>query len=170
MTLKWETLFGQRDVRETATGTKTISPIGAVLPWLKSFTNTPVLPVGWVECSGQVLSDSESVYDGQTIPDLNGDNRFLRGSSTSGSTGGSENHQHVQTSGKLASGGVAFDNQKFGNGVGGDVSLVMDYETNDSLASGGFTGDLTSEARESGGTATSPLPTYYEVTWIMRVK
>ena len=62
-------------------------PIGTVLPWLKSLTNVPDLPVGFVECSGQTLSDEFSPLDGQTIPDLNGDNRFLRGNSTSGGTG-----------------------------------------------------------------------------------
>lgn len=73
------------------------SPIGVVVAWLKSYANTPALPEGWVECNGQTLSDSDSVYDGQTIPDLNGSsgtNRFLRGSTTSGSTGGTETHTH----------------------------------------------------------------------------
>ena len=46
-------------------------PVGIILPWLKSYTNTPALPAVYVECSGQTLSDSDSVYDGQVIPDLN---------------------------------------------------------------------------------------------------
>jgi len=75
-----------------------LAPIGTVLAWLKSYPNTPSLPAGWVECNGQVLNDSESPYDGQTIPDLNGATgglkRFLRGSTTSGTTGGSEQHNH----------------------------------------------------------------------------
>jgi len=40
----------------------------------------------FVECNGQILDDSDSILDGQTIPDLNGNNNFLRGDSTSGST------------------------------------------------------------------------------------
>jgi hypothetical protein len=71
------------------------SPIGAVIAWLKDYTNTPSLPSSWVECNGQTLDDEESVYDGQTIPDLNGGNRFLRGSSSSGTTGGSDTHNHT---------------------------------------------------------------------------
>jgi hypothetical protein len=67
-------------------------PIGTVLPWLKTYTNTPSLPTSWVECDGSTLSDSDSVYDGQTLPDLNGDNRFLRGSSSSGGTGGTTSY------------------------------------------------------------------------------
>jgi len=63
-------------------------PVGAVISWLKSYTNTPALSGQFVECSGQTLSNADSVYDGQTIPDLNGGDRFLRGGATSGSTGG----------------------------------------------------------------------------------
>lgn len=117
------------------------APVGCVMAWLKSYTNTPSLPSGWVECDGSVLNDAASVYDGQTLPDLNGDNRFLRGNSTSGGTGGSETHTHVQTdAGNFILGG---------SGCSG--------------ADGGA---------KSGGTtdATSTLPTYYEVVWIMRVK
>lgn len=72
-------------------------PIGGIIAWHKTFTNTPALPSDYVECSGQTLSDAESVYDGQVIPDLNaasGTERFLRGQSTSGGTGGSETHTH----------------------------------------------------------------------------
>ena len=63
-------------------------PIGTILPWLKSFTNTPAIPDEFVECNGQTLSDGASVYDGQVIPNLNGSNQFARGNSTSGGTGG----------------------------------------------------------------------------------
>lgn len=73
-------------------------PVGAVVAWLKTFTNTPpTLPLGWVECDGQTLNNSNSVYTGQVIPNLNGvsgTQRFLRGSLTSGSTGGSDVHHH----------------------------------------------------------------------------
>lgn len=120
------------------TGTGLVAPIGAVLAWLKSFTNTPVLPSGWVECNGQTLSDANSVYDGQTIPNLNGSSgtqRFLRGSTTSGSTGGSETHTHT-----------------ISNGQGFDQSGAI------------------ASASAQTTSATSTLPSYYEVVWIMRVK
>ncbi len=79
----------------TVGGNPVVSPpIGSVTAWLKSFPNTPALPDGWMECNGQTLNDSESPYNGQIIPDLNGENRFLRGNSTSGGTGGSETHRH----------------------------------------------------------------------------
>jgi hypothetical protein len=83
------------------------APIGSVLAWLKSFTNTPALPSNFVECNGQVLSDTGSVYNGQTIPDLNGSagtGRFLRGKTTSGGTGGTETHHHSVSNSSVADG------------------------------------------------------------------
>lgn len=69
-------------------------PIGSIQAWHKTFANTPSLPWGWVQCDGQTLSDIESQFNGQTIPNLNNDTQngttssgmFLRGSSTSGTT------------------------------------------------------------------------------------
>lgn len=69
-------------------------PIGASIAWNKSLTNTPALTDEFVEMNGQVLSDAESVYNGQTIPNANGyggqTQRFFRGCTTSGATGGSD--------------------------------------------------------------------------------
>jgi hypothetical protein len=72
-------------------------PIGGIVAWLKLFPGTPALPDNFKECDGLILSDIDSPYDGQTLPDLNGNSgtqRFLRGSTTSGATGGSETHAH----------------------------------------------------------------------------
>ncbi len=63
-------------------------PIGAVLPWLKSLGGTPALPSNFAECNGQTINDAASPYNGIAIPDLNGNNYFLRGNSTSSATGG----------------------------------------------------------------------------------
>lgn len=46
-----------------------------------------ILDDNYVECNGQTLSDSGSIFNGDIIPDLNGNNNFLRGNSTSGETG-----------------------------------------------------------------------------------
>jgi hypothetical protein len=77
--------------------------VGGVVAWLKSYTNVPSLPPEYVECNGQTLTDSQSVYNTQTIPDLNGyggttTRRFLRGSTSSGGTGGADTHTHTKTS------------------------------------------------------------------------
>jgi hypothetical protein len=76
-------------------------PIGGIIGWLKSFTGVPgTLPSGYVECNGQTLSDANSPLNGQVIPNLNNSggaatNRFLRGNTTSGGTGGTETHTHT---------------------------------------------------------------------------
>lgn len=72
-----------------------IVPVGTIMAWHKSLSGTPSLPAGWVECNGQVLSDPASPYDGQMIPDLNGQGRFLRGSTTSGVLQSDQMQGHV---------------------------------------------------------------------------
>ena len=133
-----------------------LPPVGAVIAWLKSFTNTPAtLPTGWVECDGSTLSDADSVYNGQTLPDLNG-GEFLRGNSTSGGTGGSTNHNH-------------------GVNIGVSGGELVFAENNDS---GQFTtakktaSSTTYESDEyrSETTTISNLPPYYDMVWIMRIK
>ena len=120
--------------------TQNLVPIGGIIPFLKSYTNTPAMPSNFVECNGQVLSDAASVYNGQTIPNLNTVQSFLRGSSTSGTTGGANsiniNHHHS------INGGTG------GGGTAGGNSFT-DYQLSSTQ---------------------SILPTYYEVVWIMRVK
>ncbi len=44
----------------------------------------PELPGAIVECNGQTISDAESPINGETLRDLNGEGRFLRGGETSG--------------------------------------------------------------------------------------
>ena len=125
-------------------------PIGTVLPWLKTFTSTPALPDGFVECDGSVLSDADSPYNGETIPDLNGDNRFLRGNSTSGSTGGTETKdlQHTHS-----------------------VTLGQQKDVASNGLNGGFAG-LSNPVTSGNSLSTTEdiMPPYYNVVWIMRVK
>ena len=61
-----------------------IAPIGSVVAWHKNLPGTPQTHDGWVECNGQTLADTSSPYNGQVIPNLNGDGRFLRGGTISG--------------------------------------------------------------------------------------
>jgi len=134
-------------------------PIGTILAWNKSYTNTPALLSGWVECNGQVLSDAESVYDGQTIPNLNGDNRFLRGNSASTTTGGAATHTHL-----LAATGI----QANGNF---DFSKVNTDGTKRWYNSDGSenTDTLTKSSDVYTGNA-GTLPPYYNIVWIMKIK
>ena len=173
-----EKVFIQRDVRETPAATATatasstiVAPIGSIFAWLKSYTNTPAtLPTGWVECDGATLSDADSVYNGQVIPDLNGDNRFLRGSNSSGATGGSETHQHITNLANVGNLGLntigtILDTPYGITNIalsGEDVSEIKVASTESNSRTGNFQADNTS--------STSTLPTYYEIVWIMRIK
>lgn len=103
---------GTNEVTITAIGTV---PVGAIVAWLKNLSGTPAtLPAQFVECDGRTISDGSSPYNGVTIPNLNnqpadgshaaGANRFLRGSTTSGGTGGSETHNHALNSVAICNG------------------------------------------------------------------
>ena len=78
--------------RSHITPTLVLPPVGSIIAWHKDMTGTPPLPDGWVECNGQVISDTRSPYHGLAVPDLNADlqdgstssGMFLRGGSTSG--------------------------------------------------------------------------------------
>ena len=71
-------------------------PIGSIISWAKSITGMPSLPTGWIECDGVGnITDAESPLNGQPVPDLNTTQRFLRGASTSGTTGGADTHTHL---------------------------------------------------------------------------
>ncbi|MCP4131678.1 MAG: tail fiber protein [bacterium] len=61
---------------------KVSAPVGSIVAWHKSLESVSI-PEGWVECNGQIITGSESIYNNKKIPDLNG-GMFLRGSSSSG--------------------------------------------------------------------------------------
>ena len=113
---------------------------------------TPQLPDGWVECDGNVLSDSDSPYNGETIPDLNGSigdgnkGRFLRGHLASGQTEISQNLSHTHTF-----------------GTGPDSGAGADYLTERATST---PGEITSNARGD----TEARPFNYSVVFIMRIK
>ena len=142
-----------------------MSPVGAVVAWLKSLTNTPALPANWVECNGQTLSDAASVYNGVVIPNLNGSGsttkRFLRGHTASGAVGGEDTHTlseaelpaHSHVVPTCSSGN--FGNQS-GRPIQGDSALTN--------------GNNPATQNTGSGSAHNNLPSYYEVVWVMRIK
>lgn len=137
-----------------------LTPIGGIVAWLKSFTNTPALPFGWVECNGQTLNDSQSVYNGQVLPNLNGNNRFLRGNSTSGGTGGEASHS-LSTDEMPSHIHALTTAQDYGNDglVVAGINRDAAYET--TIVNTGSAGT---------GAAHENRPPFYDVVWIMRVK
>jgi len=122
----------------------TTVPIGAIIPWAKSLTGVPSIPYGFVECNGQTLNDTRSPLHGQTIPNLNGEHRFLRGNNTSGSTDGSEMHNHTGTTGTAQN----WDGRVVEWGTGMSTGHTHSFITDNAYH----------------------LPPYYSVVWIMRVK
>ena len=86
-----------------------IVPIGAVVAWLKTMAGTPALLPSFVECNGQVLTDSDSIYNGATIPNLNGNINVLKGNATSGGLTSEDylpNHTHTSSLMTSTTGGV----------------------------------------------------------------
>ncbi len=153
-------------------------PVGSIVAWLKTLAGVPqTLPVGWVLCDGSAISDADSPMDGQNTPDLNG-GEFLRGSSTTGGTGGAStvnlahthtgpNHTHPEQSHSHT-----LSNVEQGNTAGSDWKMVVivngsvsGYRTGlvTSLAGTGNTGTKLSSTTDN-------KPPYYNVVWIMRIK
>jgi hypothetical protein len=124
-------------------------PIGSVVPWLKTLSGVPqTLPPNFVEASGQTISDATSPLNGTTLPDLNGNNNFLRGNSTSGGTGGAATHTHTSLSNVSTNSATADTN--------------LDGST-DTFATGAVNGSFSTDASSS-------LPPYYNVVYIIRIK
>lgn len=76
---------------------KNVAPVGSIIAWNKSLSGTPSLPENWIECNGQTISDADSPYNGLVAPNINNENRFLRGNLSSGGTGGALTHVHTFT-------------------------------------------------------------------------
>jgi len=156
-------LFKQSDVRETATadlisGQKV--PVGAILAWWKSNAKTPSIPSGFVECNGQVLSDAESVFDGETLPALNNNNRFLRGNVTSGGTGGSSTHTLITAEMPAHThqiGSKNYDIERVGDAT---RKIIYNYPEDYARTTTSTGGDGAHENK----------PPYFNVVWIIRIK
>lgn len=113
---------------------------------------TPFLSDAWAECDGTVLSDSDSPYNGATLPDMNSTQGFARGNISSGGTGGGDNttltvaNLAAHTHGLVGDSGAGSGIKKTGGG-------------------GSFATNST-----GSGTSFTNLPVYYEIVWIIRVK
>lgn len=120
-------------------------PVGAVIAFLVSFSSIPALPAGFVACNGQTLSDASSIFNGAVIPNLNasggGTQRFLRGSTSSSTTGGSDSLTSA----------VSISTATITVCTSGAVSTALC-------------------AASAINNAFSGVPSFYEVQWIMRVK
>lgn len=91
---------------------------------------TPRLADGWAECNGQALSDSDSPFNGATLPQLNNTERFLRGmtaiAGTAATTGGADTHDHAASALVSLQAGAVVDVVR--NGVEPASTLPAYYE------------------------------------------
>ena len=80
-----------------------LAPVGTILAWTpkpSKDTGNPVeLPDGWKECDGSKIVGG--IWDGQYLPNLNGDERFLRGSNTNNVLDLEEDEVRNQNSGRV---------------------------------------------------------------------
>lgn len=143
-----------------------VVPVGSIVMHHASFTNCPTLPSNFVACNGQVLNDTGSVFNGQTIPDLNnnagadGTGFFIRGSKTTTGTPQLaqailESHTHTLSAGTVldAAGGV----------LAGGYTTVGTSTASFKTKLSGNTGTNTS-------TNTETRPKNYSMMFIMRIK
>lgn len=129
-------------------------PVGGILHWHKSFSNVPALPPEFLECNGQTISDLESPFDGQTVPDINGSGgqpRFLRGKTSSGGTGGQDSLTHSHSPSLSLSTSL--------------VSICTGSSASISAVSAVFVA-----SNSICQVTLSTLPSYFEATAIMRIK
>ncbi|MBN2452360.1 MAG: tail fiber protein [Lentisphaeria bacterium] len=171
-----------------------IVPIGSIIPWHKSLPGMPALPDGWVECNGQTLDDGGSPLDGQTIPNLNGQGRFLRGGTTSGTFEADAMQKHGHLPGEINIGPSGDHKHPYttwsadtGNYCIGINNFDVDPRTNcpdlnyvrgatHTHPKGSFQGHtgIPTKAEDSDPEAprvdTETRPINMSVVWIMRVK
>ncbi len=153
-------------------------PVGGIIGWHKSFANVPALPASgkWVECNGQVLADSDSPFNTQTIPNLNGaaggaDSpgqaakvaMFLRGGVTSG-TGQQDafqghSHQLYRSTSHTPTGGAML-------GVTDDLTNTTSVNNSANILRQAIDNGTNGTPR----TANETRPVNMTVVWIMRVK
>lgn len=150
-------------------------PIGGIIWWHKSLTGAPALPWGWVECNGQTLSDAASPFNGQTIPDINGQSRFIRGSNVSGNTQANQNLEHAHGITSSASWPSYSNGTRTPSFVYGAANLTggVVYESNGNSSYLGVdnsanTPSVASTAANSGGLEARPIN--ISMVAIMRVK
>ena len=147
-----------------------IVPIGAILPWHKSLNGTPTLPVGWVECNGQTLNDTQSPLHGQVIPDLNGQALFIRGGATSGVFQADQMQSHAH----LDAGHIhpTHDTNHVNTPANvdfspGEYGLYLSGTTGTGKANLGNPSETTAGAARHGS---ETRPVNMSMVWIMRVK
>jgi len=137
-------------------------PIGSIIAWHKSLTGIPSLPsLGtWQECDGSIISDSDSPMNGQTIPNLNGDARFLRGASNSGTL---QTHSTENLYAQIYFGGAGNAQNRI-NTPSWTSNIV------EGVTAGGSVGAITLGTKVDKLGTGETYPKNMSIVWIIRIK
>lgn len=161
-------------------------PVGSIVAWHLDLPGTPALPPGWATCDGQMITDPDSPYFGQSVPDLNGEGRYLRGGLLSGmmqddatavnglnvTVNSAGTHSHT-----MGSAGTHTHSRTDVGGIGGTRGFAAAGNQSGSTstsAAGAHThginpaGDHTHTASLAGDAETRPVT--MSVVWIIRTR
>jgi hypothetical protein len=158
-------------------------PIGSIIAWHKSLPGTPALPSNFVECNGQTLNDSESPYQGEVIPNLNGvftgapiitetggntiAAMFIRGGTVSGIGQLDKFQGHIHTLPSVAEGGtITNPGNAFVSGYTNSNAYTSAWQITNSPWMNPITDGNHGNVRY--GAETRPINV--SMVWIMRVK
>lgn len=176
----WEMRFNGTDWKEINKnyGNRVSVPVGGIIAWHKSLVGCPTLPEQFEECNGQVINDTDSPFDGQTLPDLNGDARFLRGGAVSGAEQDDAMQRITGTVTRLPETSGHFGSDSVGTGVF-SFSGDQDAQRSISRTAGDFD-NLFEFMNFDSSNSISPNPAKTDddetrpinmsVVWVMRIK
>ncbi len=146
-----------------------MAPVGSIIAWHKNFGSGAVIPVGWVECDGRTINDSESIYNGENVPDLNSSGMFLRGGTNSGTfqdDATAVNGLYMNSTGSHSH-GFSYDSVRYN---GRDAGSMNTGAAGRSHAYTGITDSAGNHVHTMYSSDTETRPINMSVVWIMRIK
>ncbi len=83
---QFDGLTGSKDAAIKILGTQfeTYLPVGTIFTLHTPKDSKPSIPANWLLCDGRTVKDAQSPFNGESVPNLNGEQRFLRGGTESG--------------------------------------------------------------------------------------
>lgn len=171
-------------------------PVGGIIAWHKDMDHNlhpeyqAILTEYFMECNGDTITDPDSPFEGEILPDLNSSGRFLRGSDASGTmqddttalpdnsfitdTGG--NHRHylfVNTrrdvmGGDIGSYPTRYVVRQSTPGGNSDYGINSSTSGTPNCGYGGYSGNHNHTITTGGDSETRPIN--MSVVWIMRIK
>ncbi|MCP4133003.1 MAG: hypothetical protein GY754_18820 [bacterium] len=147
-------------------------PVGAIVAWHKNLNGgVPALASNFAECDGSVISDEDSPLDGRTLPNLNGEGRFLRGSSISGVEQEDNMQGFITFSGVTSDANLAYNfTYGFDTSDVGNMGRVMVTTGGISIRQSKTSGPKNDGTNGVPRIGPETRPTNMSVVWVMRIK